>query len=45
LNDGSEVVVEPENLPQELVKGDQVVVSTTTDGDGKVTRSLEIAKP
>lgn len=45
LDDGSKVVVEPENLPQELEKGDRVIISTTTDSDGKVTRALERAKP
>lgn len=44
LEDGSKVVVEPENLPQGLWQGDKVVVSTTTDGNGNVTRSLEPAK-
>jgi hypothetical protein len=45
LEDGSQVVVEPDNLPHELEQGDRVIVSTTTDGDGKVMRSLETVKP
>ncbi len=45
LEDGSQIVLEPQELPQQFEQGDKVVVSTTTDGDGKVTRALEVAKP
>ncbi|GEM_PF-1287470 len=45
LDDGTEVVILPEILPRQLERGDKVVVSTTTDSDGKVTRALEPAKP
>jgi len=42
LDDGTQLVVEPQNLPPDLAAGDKVVVIERQGENGKVTRSLEI---